>query len=1094
MSAWQWLIHGLRRHQGARLSVVAGAVVAIATLTGAWAVGDSLRQSLRRAMFDRLGQISVAVEGGPRFFREKLAEELAEETGVPAAAGILLEGVVSTPDGVGRIAGAQICGVNDRFWELGGSRTPFPPDADAGDVVALNQTAAKRLGAKVGTSLVVRLTKPSVLPPEASPAIDTRANVSWRLTVVAVHDAAAFGRFGLRAEQNIPANVFIPLEALQKKLGRSGEANLLLLGGGDGGPTLEKAARSLQRVFQPADVGLEIRAISRLGETEIRSNRIFLEPSVEPAVMALTARPRGILTYFVNELRAGERATPYSAVAAVSGAPVPDDLRDDEIVVNEWLAEDLAVKPDDAVELTYFVVGPLRKLFEERAHFRVRAVIPLKHAAADRELLPPFPGLDDADDCRDWDAGFPIDMSRIRAQDEKYWDEHRGTPKAFISLKAGQALWAERFGRLTAVRHSASALSVEQAAGALRARLNPNECGLFFRGVRAEAAAAAAQADDFRALFSGLSFFVLAAALLLSGLLFRFFVESRAEEIGLLTAFGLPQKKIRNLFLAEAALMAAAAVVPGLPLGLWAAKLLLSFPAELWRDAAAATPTTSILAAGPAALAGAAAAFLASAASLRGLFRRSARELIQFGGNLEIQKTTKPRLRLWLGVGVATFAGSLALLLLTDPAGMNAAGVVFGAGALLLVAGLCFCAWGAGGVGARKISGAPTGRTYALRQTARRPHRSLAVAALTACGVFPVVAVGLHRTDPVLDLERSASGSGGFSDWAETTLPIIHDLSTRQGRRDAGLQALSEDAVILPLRVRNGDDAGCQNPNRAQVPRLLGAPTETLRLRNAFRFIRTTGRFSGQETWRLLEESAEADVVPAIGDQATLVWGLRRTVGEEIPLTDEYGRPFRLRIVGMLDRSLFHGSLLIADRHFQARFPSEIGCRAFLLELPRENRAENAATLNRRLGDAGWEMTGAAERLRAALEVENLYLSVFFALGTLGLALGLLGLIVLTLRNALERRSEIALLYAIGLNRRAAGRLWALEHFLPAGAGVVVGILAALPALLGSTGGESSLFAGLTLSAALLLEVWLCGWATATWALRGKPIAGLRDE
>jgi hypothetical protein len=54
--------------------------------------------------------------------------------------------------------------------------------------------------------------------------------------------------------------------------------------------------------------------------------------------------------------------------------------------------------------------------------------------------------------CRDWDAGVPIETDRVREKDEKYWDEFRGSPKAFVTLAAGQRMWANRFGNLTAVR------------------------------------------------------------------------------------------------------------------------------------------------------------------------------------------------------------------------------------------------------------------------------------------------------------------------------------------------------------------------------------------------------------------------------------------------------------------------------------------------------------------------------------------------------------------------------------------------------------------------------------------------------------------
>jgi len=63
--------------------------------------------------------------------------------------------------------------------------------------------------------------------------------------------------------------------------------------------------------------------------------------------------------YLATLLRAGSNATPYSMVTP-PGAVTPADLRDDEIVVSQWLAEDLQVKPGDAIGLSYFLPSPAR--------------------------------------------------------------------------------------------------------------------------------------------------------------------------------------------------------------------------------------------------------------------------------------------------------------------------------------------------------------------------------------------------------------------------------------------------------------------------------------------------------------------------------------------------------------------------------------------------------------------------------------------------------------------------------------------------------------------------------------------------------------
>src|SRR5439155_9131969 len=107
------------------------------------------------------------------------------------------------------------------------------------------------------------------------------------------------------------------------------------------------------------------------------------------------------------------------------------------------------------------------------------------------------------------------------------WKQWRGTPKAFVTLAAGKKMWANRFGELTAVRYPAPpnvsiAQFKEQIEAGLLKQINPGEMGLRFEPVRAQALAAANQAQDFGQLFLGFSFFLIVAALILMALLFQF--------------------------------------------------------------------------------------------------------------------------------------------------------------------------------------------------------------------------------------------------------------------------------------------------------------------------------------------------------------------------------------------------------------------------------------------------------------------------------------------------------------------------------------------------------------------------------------------
>src|SRR5205823_5241799 len=178
---------------------------------------------------------------------------------------------------------------------------------------------------------------------------------------------------------------------------------------------------------------------------------------------------------------------------------------------------------------------------------------PIKGRYADRTLMPEFPGIAKAESTHDWDAGFPL-VYALREKDEAYWKKYRGTPKAFITLAAGEAMWANRFGNVTAIRYEVPANTFpstcrEAVYRNLLANLQPAAVGLTFDPVRERALKAATESQDFGGLFLGFSFFLVLAALLLMALLFQFGLEQRVVEIGTLLSVGFAPRRVRGLFL-----------------------------------------------------------------------------------------------------------------------------------------------------------------------------------------------------------------------------------------------------------------------------------------------------------------------------------------------------------------------------------------------------------------------------------------------------------------------------------------------------------------------------------------------------------------
>jgi len=1172
----------------------------------------------------------------------------------------------------------------------------------SGGEVIINQRLATQIGVGQGDDILLRVEKISLLPRDAPMAIGEDFSIALRVTVKAVASdsvraglkPAPTGRFSLQASQIAPFNAFVPITWLQQKVGLSDRANMILMG--DSGirdqslgtrdqpsgmshqgsslipsdhsliPAFDAATANsaLRERWELADAGLELRELPEQGVIELRTDRVFLDPPVVSAAERAVPGAAGVLTYFVNELRHGEYTTPYSIVTAIEGtrgqggeeareralasslprplAPplVLSDMDDDEILINTWLAEDLHAGIGDILDLTYFVFGPMRKLEEHKSSFRVRAILPMEGIAADRELMPMLPGLSDVDNCRDWDPGVTIDLDKIRKKDEEYWDLYRGTPKAFVTLKAGQRMWGNRFGNLTALRYRIQGLGIrdqslgirdqslgirDQSLGishqgspltssdyslistleaAIRSELDPASIGLFFRPVREQALAASTQAMDFGQLFLGLSIFLIIAALLLTGLLFVFGIEQRTEEVGTMLALGFRPGQVRRLLLSEGGILALMGGFLGAGIGVLYTKSILYALSTVWQGAMGvhggisiyyhARPVTLVI--GTAA--GIFAALLTIWIISRGQARHSARELLS--GELEPRgsglttaiiecrstlphegrrsglptatvecrstlpregrrsglptatvecRSTLPRegcrnglptatvecrstlphegcrstlphegcrstlphggrrstltrspfarARFGLLIALVAIAAALAIIGITGTGrDVRAAGAFFGAGALLLV----------GCLGLSRVilstleqsSGILrfTIRGMGLRNSARRWGRSLAIIGLLACGSFLVIAIGANRHDPMRDAGKRSSGTGGFAFYGETTLPVLHDLNSKDGREVYGLDAL-EGVSFVPFRVHDGDDASCLNLNRPQNPRLLGVRPEYLRSRGAFTFAKTIGGFSNGDAWLLLEDMDGDDTVNAIADENTISWSVGKSIGDKLMYTDERGQTFYIRIAGAIANSILQGGFVISEDEFIRRFPSESGYRMFLIDAPSGNMAEVSRTLTYTLQDVGLDLTTTVGRLADFNTLQNTYLSIFQSLGGLALLLGSLGLGIVVLRNVMERRSELALLRAVGFRNRLLQRLILSEHWLllllGLVCGVVAGLVAVLPALR-SPGADVPYISLVLTLAAILLSGVLWTWLAARLALRGPLLTALRNE
>ena len=432
--------------------------------------------------------------------------------------------------------------------------------------------------------------------------------------------------------------------------------------------------------------------------------------------------------------------------------------------------------------------------------------------------------------------------------------------------------------------------------------------------------------------------------------------------------------------------------------------------------------------------------------------------------------------------------GLVLALTLSVLAGMadaaTAAALFLGSGTAALLALLAlFAVWLRAPTASRLSSSLGLG----LLNSTRKPSRSTLCTSLVACATFVIVAAGAHR-----QVEWSDDpGTGGFSLVAESEIPLHQDLNSADGRFELGLSTDLEDARFFPFRVLPGDDVSCLNLYIPQTPRVLGAPAEFVQ-RGGLPFRQTLALTPDERAnpWRLLQRDLGPGVIPAIGDFNSAQWILHKRLGDDIPIAEGLS----VRLVGLLDGSLFQSELLIAEDRFAAHFPAREGYGYFLVETAQPTAV--ATALEKGLASYGLDATLSAERLRGYRAVENTYLATFQTLGLLGLLLGTLGLGILILRNVLERSGELAALSACGFRRARLGTMLLYEHGFLLLAGEGIGSVAALIAVAPRLFDPTPLpWTSLGISLGLVFAAGLLACAAASHsALRRPLLAALKAE
>ncbi len=1139
MSLWKLVIRSLLHFWRNNLALALGAALATAVLTGALLIGDSMRMSLTELTTDRLGKIDeLLVSDG--FFRAALADEVAAQFQSESQP-IIASGLILFPGGtveaqknaaageasIARASNVNVLGINESFWTF--DANDFRPDTKlAEDAVIINQTLARELEIDpnqwdeiraANISLALRIPKPVQLPSESALGVSNDLIESIvDLKINQIIPDAGLGRFSLQPSQVAGPNLYLSISRLQERLSRKSlkhkssslQCNAVLFSNLQSAADSKGAAGTAADVMQLIrpeleDLGIGLKRVTQQFKDEsapvfdywsVSSDRLVINDSLAHSIQTALPSATPVLTYLANDIRKRGQPSgvPFSMVSAVelgdalplteNGQPI-SALADDEIVLNQWAAEDIEVAVGDEIEVTYFDPETTHgNQIEQTALFTLVAITDLTvpetpfelkrrggivpatfdqrpTAANDPDLTPTVPGVTDAESIENWDLPFQT-ADKLRAQDDDYWNDYRTTPKAFVSPERGRQMWRSRFGAVTSYRIDASTGDAAELCQRLLDQFAADQADIGMRliPIRENALKASSGSTPFDGLFLALSMFVIASALILVALLFRLTMQHRACEIGVLQAVGLTMRQVFGVWLREMALVCFGGAILGVLLGVGYAWVMI-YGLRTWWVGAISTPFIQLFITPKSLLIGLFSGLIVCVLtvwwSLRSTKKMPVRGLL--GGDFEVceinparRKSSRlSRLAPLLIGGLIVGATALAFIA-AGLSGEPQAGAFMGAGFLVLAASLWVVyRWlksEASGMAADVNRSFDLGR-FARLSARRSPLRSALTIGLIAVASFLIVAVSSFRLSP------TELGTGGFDFVATSSQPIIADFNTEEGRSELlGDAKIPDNVKTYSLRLKPGQDASCNNLYQSTQPQVIGVSDAFIaRFNKRDQRFEWAGATTGNDNpWRSLRaehrtpNTENLKPIPVVIDKNTANYSLKIfALGTIYDVEFDSGEKVSFEVVGFLSNTVLQGSLIIAESDFKRVFPSVAGYRYFLVD----GDQETMAAMESGLGDYGFDARPAATVLENFMSVQNTYLNTFQALGGLGLLLGTFGMAVLQIRNVIERTSELGLMRAIGFDAKRIGGLifWetAWLMLLGLGVGVFSALFATLP-------------------------------------------------
>lgn len=1091
MTIKNYIIKSFLHYKFKHLAVIIGVVISTSVITGSLIVGDSVKYSLKNIVNHRLGKTDFALSLGEKFVRSQIANEISEKLKVKASSLMLAQGVLKNPENNSTLNKVQILGIDSSFWNLSDVET----FEITNDEVIISENTANKLNVSVDDEIILKLEKLSIIPLNSPYNTNDAPYITLRLKIKQIISIENLGNFNLKKNQVAPFNIFISRDLLCEKLDLKDLTNLILINSNNqkniNSETLDS---SLNELCQLKDLGLKLSVVDNC--YEISSSKIFIAQEHTKLLEKIYKSTKQILSYLVNSIDLNYKSTPYSFVTAVSENLINAKIKSNEIIINDWLAEDLTAKIGDSLSLKYFVIDSLQRLQLDSSRFIVSKIITVSDSIINKSLMPDFPGIGSAVSCIEWNSNMPIDMKKIRVQDEDYWKNYKGTPKAIISISDGKKLWENKFGSYTAIRINKSEFATNEPEKEIVNCLKNDGLNLHITNIRKEGFEASKSGVDFGELFISLSFFVILLGLLLTILLVSLNAESRKNEFGILAQLGFSKNQVIKIILFENSIAIFLGTIIGVFVGIAFNYLIISAINSVWNDIVR-TNMISVFIDYKTLLISAFSGLLVSFFSifLFSHFKLKKSIKLLLSKTYEINYSIHKNRTFWYAflfytlttIAILTTANSLLNSENISPSQFLISGALF------LFGLVSFTAFYFNKKPSEK-SKFTSLKNLAMLNIRRNFNRNLTIIILLSLGIFIVVITAANRKTFVGETDINSSGTGGYKLMLETSVPIPMGWSKNDFYKTLGLK---ENIELSAIFSKDGDDASCLNLNQIPNPRIIGVNNEIFNNRQSFSFENISELIIHEKPWLSLNRSLGKNIIPAYADQTVITWGMMKKIGDTLVYRNEIGENLYLVICGGLNSSIFQGNIIISEKHFKAHFPSYGSPKLFLADIPASDIDSISKILNEQLQDYGINIINTMVQLAQFNSVTNTYLSVFMILGALAVLVGTIGLGVVIYRNILDRKSEIALLTSLGFTSNQLFKLLFTENLILVIIGILIGIFASiigiLPSLLSESFNHPEAFV-LVLITLIFINCIIWIYIPLKFALKRNLIQSLRVE